>query len=138
MVTLGAPNGATHSITIKPFAVRASLAVGEECGGWDGHFRASITMDCKELDKRGFVVENLSIIRATRKFFAGRKFVASCEQLCECIAHLANKLGEGRLTRIRVRVYNLTGHVDLDWKRGCSIPPLPVCLGSTKRKAKRK
>lgn len=115
------------SLVIDPFTVKARLAQNHVCGGWDKHFRTSVTLVSEDLDKDGFVVENLTVIRTIRKFFGNRKYVASCEQLCQCIAHICHDLGGERITAIHVKVFNLTGHLALDWHRGQSIPPLPEC-----------
>jgi hypothetical protein len=116
------------SLVIRPFNVKAELAENHVCGGWDEHFRTAVTLECDDLDSHGFVVENLTVIRTIRKYFKGRKYVASCEQLCQCIARICFDLGGERLTRIHVKVYNLTGHLEIDWRRGYSIPPHPQCI----------
>jgi hypothetical protein len=121
-------NTAPVSLVIEPFDVRSRLAEGHACGGWDEKFKASVTLISTDLDEHGFVVENLSVIRAIRKFFKGRTYVASCEQLCQCIAHICHDLVGDRLISCHVKVFNLTGHLALDWERGQSIPPLPLCV----------
>jgi hypothetical protein len=119
-------------LVINPFDVRARLAEGHACGGWDEKFRAAVTLECENLDKHGFVVENMTVIKTIRKFFKGRKYVASCEQLCQCIAHICHDLVGERLTCAEVKVYNLTGHLEIKWCKGEAIPPLPFCV--TKKK----
>lgn len=115
-------------LVIDPFDVRARLAEGHACGGWDEKFRAAVTLECDDLDQNGFVVENLTLIRTIRKFFKGKKYVASCEQLCQCIAHISRELVGPRLKRAHVQVINLTGHVEIEWRKGEKIPPLPMCV----------
>lgn len=121
-------NPAPVSLVIEPFDVRARLAEGHACGGWDEKFRTAVTLESETLDEHGFVVENMTVIKAVRAFFKGRKYVASCEQLCQCIANITHGLGDDRLTRIKVKVFNLTGHLEIDWQRGQTIPPLPHCV----------
>lgn len=121
-------NFAPISLVIKPFAVAASLDKHHVCGGWDGHFKAAVTIVSDNLDENGFVVENLTVIRTIRKFFKGRKYRASCEQLCQCIAHICHGLAGDRVTSIHVKVYNLTGHLEINWNKGQTIPPLPHCV----------
>lgn len=115
-------------LVINPFDVRARLAEGHACGGWDEKFRCAVTLTSEDLDEHGFVVENMTVIKTIREFFKGKKYVASCEQLCQCIAHICHKLAGERLTHVHVKVYNLTGHLEIDWNRGETIPPLPFCV----------
>src|SRR3954466_9774193 len=98
------PIQAPVSLVINFFDIAAVLAEGHACGGWDKKFRASIVLECEKLDEHGFVVENMTVIKAVRAFFKGRKYVASCEQLCQCIAHICHDLAGGRLTRVNVKV----------------------------------
>jgi len=115
-------------LVINPFEVEAFLAEDHVCGGWDTHFRTDIVLESSSLDENGFVVENMSVIKAIRDFFKGKVYVASCEQLCQCIARICHDLAPNRLTRINVKVYNLTGHLEINWKRGQALPPLPHCV----------
>ena len=121
------PELAPISLVINPFAVEAKLAEDHVCGGWDEHFKTAITLECENLDNHGFVVENLTVIKTVRDFFRGKKYVASCEQLCQCIARICHDLAPDRLNRINVKVYNLTGHLEIDWRKGQALPPLPEC-----------
>ena len=127
------PNLAPIRLVINPFDVRARLAEGHACGGWDEKFKTQVTLTSQNLDEHGFVVENLTVIRTIRKFFKGKKYVASCEQLCQCIARICLDLVGERLTHVHVKVYNLTGHLEMDWDKGESIPPLPFCVTKGKK-----
>jgi hypothetical protein len=126
-------------IYLKPFHVDAELADGNACGGWDENFTAELALECETLNKDGFVLENQTIIRSIRKFFAGKKYIASCEQLCQCIARLCYDMAPDRLNTIHVKVYNLTGHLEVTWTRGLDVPPLAVCVtGSVESKNARR
>ncbi len=128
------PKLAPVRLVILPFDVRARLAEGHACGGWDEKFRAAITLTSDRLDEHGFVVENMTVIKTVRDFFRGKKYVASCEQLCQCIANICHNLAGERLQHVHVKVYNLTGWLEIDWNKGEAIPPLPFCVTKPKRR----
>jgi hypothetical protein len=114
-------------LVILPFEIEAKLSNEYACGGWDKRFKASMTLECEQLDEHGFVVENQTLIQTVRDYFAKSKYQASCEQLCQCIARISHDLMGDRLTRAQVQVFNLTGYTEIEWTKGTSIPPLPFC-----------
>lgn len=124
------------TLVLNPFTVKAKLAEDHVCGGWDEHFKTAISIESSNLDGEGFVVENMSVIYAVRAFFRAKKYIASCEQLCQCIANICLDLCGDRANRIHVKVYNLTGHLELTWVRGQDVPPLPACVSDVKLKSK--
>lgn len=117
-------------LVINPFEVVSYLADGEACGGWDEKFTAAVTLTSEQLDEHGFVVENMSVVNAVRDFFKGRMYKASCENLCEAITNICHSLVGDRLTHAHVKVFNLTGHLELDWHKGDMVPPLPNAVAT--------
>jgi hypothetical protein len=115
-------------LVILPFEIEAKLADSTACGGWDKRFKASIDVACVQLDEHGFVIENQTLIQCVRDYFAKAKYVASCEQLCQCLVHICYEQVGERMTQCKVRTYNLTGFTELQWYCGQEIPPLPVCI----------
>lgn len=114
-------------LVILPFEIEARLSESTACGGWDKRFKAGVMCECYELDENGFVIENQTLIQNIRDYFAQAKYKASCEQLCQCIAHLCFRMTGKRLTRVTVQVFNLTGYTEIDWQAGSEVPPLPFC-----------
>jgi len=114
-------------LVILPFEIPAKLAAVNACGGWSKKFRAAITLEVRQLDDMGFVVENQSLIANVRAYFGKAKYRASCEQLCQGIVNLSHNLVGARLTRTTVQVFNLTGYTEVVWSKGEQVPPLPHC-----------
>ncbi len=113
------------TLFLKPFSVEASLADNHVCGGYDGQFRMSCELTVDTLDGSGFVTDNLSVIKEVKRSFGKTMLKASCEELACGVVNVASKLVGTRLIKASVRVFNLTGHVQVQWNEGEEIPEFP-------------
>ena len=121
------------TLVILPFWIPAKLADNAACGGYNKRFRAEIHLTVTTLDCDGFVVENLSLIKACRDRFKMTMYKASCEELSMGIVNIAHEMLGDRLITATVKVFNLTGYTQTVWKRGELIPPFPRLASVSER-----
>ncbi|MDQ5893150.1 MAG: hypothetical protein QG640_161 [Patescibacteria group bacterium] len=126
------------SLVIQPFWIKAQLADYAACGGYNKKFKVSATLTVEKLDCDGFVVENLSFIHECRQSFRVAMYKASCEELAQGITNIGHRMIGDRLESMMVRIFNLTGYIELNWVRGQGIPAFPRCATSTEKIETRK
>lgn len=115
-----------HRLILTNQLITASLVNNKVCGGLDdGKFKCHIEIVTRDLDSDGFVTDNQEFLDYVQQTFDQGRYKASCEELCDGITRLAFNTVGGRLEQCHVTVFNLTGKVVSNWKRGDEIPIFP-------------
>lgn len=117
-----------YTLNITRTYVRVSLAESFVCGGVRDEFTYYAKISAERLDRRGFVVDVKAVMAAVQRAFAEGTFKASCEELCNGVAHtiLTVAVEEGvKVEDLTVTVMNQTGNVELTWKDGDLTPKFP-------------
>lgn len=115
------------SLNLLGVSIQAALVDNHICGGMTkGAFKCDIHIEVDKLDNNGFVTDNQTFIDTIKREFRGRGLMkASCEELCNAIVNFSYHMVGDNTKTIRARIYNLTGHVDITWKRGMVVPNWP-------------
>ncbi len=128
-----------YTLVLYRQIVAVSLADAFVCGGVNGQFQYEAWIKAEQLDNRGFILDVKDVIGRIEHAFSQTMLKASCEELCNGVAHTILSLGveEGiRLTEVKVRVKNMTGHVELLWEDGDTSPAFPRAATAKEREEK--
>ncbi|MDO8599079.1 MAG: hypothetical protein Q7S02_03140 [bacterium] len=119
------------TLKIDWFEVLVSLVDLFACGGVEGEFEVRATVSSRGLTPEGFVIEVRDLMDQIIKAYSPtdgcdvRTLQASCEQLCGGVVHVVSDALGDRLEEMTVEVRNLTGSVELTWRKGEVVPAFP-------------